>query len=105
MMEAAESSKTLVNFYQTTRCHNPEDSHLRTNRRENLKSHISYVIEINCFAISYSLLEGQLSRERIWPSVLHLCHDVSQKHIPQSEEFTENTNTVVSRCAPLPAAP
>jgi hypothetical protein len=28
-MEAARASKTLVNFYQTTRHYNPEDSHLR----------------------------------------------------------------------------
>jgi hypothetical protein len=39
MMEAASTSETLVNFYQTTRRNNPEDSHLRTRRRENLKSH------------------------------------------------------------------
>jgi hypothetical protein len=37
MMEAARTSVTLVNFYQTTRRYNPEDSHLRTHRRENLK--------------------------------------------------------------------
>jgi hypothetical protein len=30
MMEAARSSETLVNFYQTARCYNPEDSHLQT---------------------------------------------------------------------------
>jgi hypothetical protein len=29
MMEAARTSETLVNFYQTTRHYNPEDSHLR----------------------------------------------------------------------------
>jgi hypothetical protein len=29
MMEAAMTSETLVNFYQTTRRYNPEDSHLR----------------------------------------------------------------------------
>jgi hypothetical protein len=28
MMQAARSSETLVNFYQTTRRYNPEDSHL-----------------------------------------------------------------------------
>jgi hypothetical protein len=38
MMGAAKSSETLVNFYQTTRRYNPQDSHLRTHRRENLKS-------------------------------------------------------------------
>jgi hypothetical protein len=37
MMEASRTSETLVNFYQTTWRYNPEDSHLRTHRRENLK--------------------------------------------------------------------
>jgi hypothetical protein len=39
MMEAARTSETLADFYQTTRRYNPEDSHLRTHRRENLKSY------------------------------------------------------------------
>jgi hypothetical protein len=39
MMKAARTCETLINFfYQTTRRYNPEDSHLRTHRRENLKS-------------------------------------------------------------------
>jgi hypothetical protein len=38
MMEAARTSETSLNFYQTTRRYNPEDSHLHTRRRENLKS-------------------------------------------------------------------
>jgi hypothetical protein len=42
MMEAARTSETLVNVYQTTRCYSPEDSHLRTYRRENLKSYLIY---------------------------------------------------------------
>jgi hypothetical protein len=29
MMEAASISETSVNFYQTTQCNNPEDSHLQ----------------------------------------------------------------------------
>jgi hypothetical protein len=28
MMEAARTSETLINLYQTTRCYNPEDSNL-----------------------------------------------------------------------------
>jgi hypothetical protein len=47
MMEAARASETLVNFYQTTRRYNPEDSHLRTNRRENLKSYFSSALYTN----------------------------------------------------------
>jgi hypothetical protein len=39
MMEATITSETSVNFYQTTLRKNPEDSHLHTRRRENLKSH------------------------------------------------------------------
>jgi hypothetical protein len=38
-MEAASTSKTSVNFYQTARHNNPEVSHPHTRRRENLKSH------------------------------------------------------------------
>jgi hypothetical protein len=38
MLEAVSTSETLVNFYQTTRRNNPENSHLHTRRRENLKS-------------------------------------------------------------------
>jgi hypothetical protein len=39
-MEAAKTSETLVNFYENTRRYNPEDSHLRTHRHENLKSYL-----------------------------------------------------------------
>jgi hypothetical protein len=40
-LEAEITSETSVNVYQATRCNNPEDSHLRTHRRENLKSYIA----------------------------------------------------------------
>jgi hypothetical protein len=39
-MEAERTSETLVNFYQTTRRYNPEDSHLHTRRRESLKTYL-----------------------------------------------------------------
>jgi hypothetical protein len=38
-MEEAGTSEMYVSFYQTTRRDNPDDSHLRTCHRENLKSH------------------------------------------------------------------
>jgi hypothetical protein len=38
-MEAENTSKTSVSLYQTTRRNIPDDSHLHTRRRENLKSH------------------------------------------------------------------
>jgi hypothetical protein len=41
MMEAASTSGTLVNFYQTKQQNNPEDSHLHTRHHENLKSHLA----------------------------------------------------------------
>jgi hypothetical protein len=33
MMEAASTSETSVNFYQTTRRYNPEDSHIHADGR------------------------------------------------------------------------
>jgi hypothetical protein len=42
MMEAASTSEKSVNFNQTTLRNNPEDSHLHTRRRENLKFHRIY---------------------------------------------------------------
>jgi hypothetical protein len=44
MMEAASASETSVNFYQTARRYNPEDSHLYPRRRENLKSQLQYCL-------------------------------------------------------------
>jgi Na+/phosphate symporter len=38
MTEAVSASETSVNFHQSTRRYNPEDSHLHTRRRNNLKS-------------------------------------------------------------------
>jgi hypothetical protein len=43
MMEAVStSSETSVNFHETTRLNIPEDSHLHTLRRKNLKSQFDY---------------------------------------------------------------
>jgi hypothetical protein len=39
MIEAASISETSVNFYRTTEHNNPEDSHIHTRCRKNLKSY------------------------------------------------------------------
>jgi hypothetical protein len=39
MVAAVSTSEMSVNIYQTTRPNIPEDSHLHSRRRENLKSH------------------------------------------------------------------
>jgi hypothetical protein len=49
MMEAARTSETLVNLYQTTRRYNPEDSYLHTHRRQNLKSYKDFTVrDVHC---------------------------------------------------------
>jgi hypothetical protein len=40
MMEAVQTSETLVNTHQSTRRYNPEDRHLHAHRREDLKQHV-----------------------------------------------------------------
>jgi hypothetical protein len=49
MMEAARTSETLVNFYQTAQRYNPEDSHLHTHRRDNLKSYMTSIYLSNIY--------------------------------------------------------
>jgi hypothetical protein len=39
MMVAASTAETSVNFYRTTLRYNPENSHLFTRRRDNIKAH------------------------------------------------------------------
>jgi hypothetical protein len=50
-MEPESTSETSVNFYQTTLRYNPEDSHLHTRRRENLKSYNVYFVLYQVFHI------------------------------------------------------
>jgi hypothetical protein len=39
MMEAVQTSEMMVNSYQSTWQHNPEDGHIHTHHHENLKSY------------------------------------------------------------------
>jgi hypothetical protein len=67
MMEAATTAEILVNFYQTAWRYNPEDSHLRTHRRENLKSHnVQEVpIPIDCRAKQKYIFQVEILNCRI----------------------------------------
>jgi hypothetical protein len=60
MMEATNISETSVNFYQTTRRNNPEDSHLHARRRENLKSQTAILIVVFITLGSQELKEFRL---------------------------------------------
>jgi hypothetical protein len=51
--EAASTSETSINFYQTTRRKNPEDNHLHTRRRENPKSHKNNSVPYSCVAQTF----------------------------------------------------
>jgi hypothetical protein len=42
--ETASASGTSVNVHQSTRRYNPDDSHLYSRRRENLKSHLHLIM-------------------------------------------------------------
>jgi hypothetical protein len=82
-MEAARTSETLVNFYQNTRRYNPQDSHLRTHRSENLKSHcFIFVAELQVFRDGgKSWKPSALSRAEIQIiSQIQLIYTIIAKH-------------------------
>jgi hypothetical protein len=45
MMEAARTSETSVDIQLRTRQYIPEDSEIHTRRRENLKSHVLFLVD------------------------------------------------------------
>jgi hypothetical protein len=58
MMEAASTSETSINFYQTTWRNISEDSHLHTRRRENLKSYKMPNVKLGCTYSTYIFNTG-----------------------------------------------
>jgi hypothetical protein len=88
MMEAARTPETLVNFYQTARRYNPDDSHLRSLHRENLKSYFVHDVELK-----YQLSNYQLLKKDSAPGVIsNLKADCSQVAF-QAEVLLEKTKT------------
>jgi hypothetical protein len=69
--EAASASATLVNFYQNTRCNNPEYSQLHTRRRENLKSpEVTYVVSAVIYSVVIQILK-QMPKNYICVEFIH----------------------------------
>jgi hypothetical protein len=92
MMEAARTSETSVNFYQTTRRYNPEDSHLRTHRRENLKS-ISNLFFRGSYVKSP---QGQSFHSGSWT---HIMQDGAKIKINVSEVLIASITRTKNECS------
>jgi hypothetical protein len=78
-VEAERTSETSVNLYQkTTRRYNPEDSHLHTHGRENLKSysfhstsycsHEVHGLLFPVFELRFSFLNKVIKTLKFWPN-------------------------------------
>jgi hypothetical protein len=93
MMETTSISETSVNFYQTTRRNNPEDSHLHSRRRENLKSHLQ-----NSFAADaenvHHLLEDKQPPTRNFVTSRHIVVLFST-FLSVENDFFENENILL----------
>jgi hypothetical protein len=69
MMEAANTSESLVNLSQKTRRNNPEDSHLHTHRRESLKSYY-----INVPRLLFSSVFREIKKQQLLKQIIkQLC--------------------------------
>jgi hypothetical protein len=91
-MEAASTSETSVNFYQTTRRYNPEDSHLHTRRRENLESYESLVEELlNAMGCKKSLAKNSFLGlvYQLFPKNLGAVSDEHGIHFHRETSTTE----------------
>jgi hypothetical protein len=78
MMEAARSSETSVNFYQTPRRNNPKDNHLHSTN-VNWQVQIGFFIENECINVQYiccveSVIWYYIDIPTTWRSNIILLH-------------------------------
>jgi hypothetical protein len=81
VMETATTSETSGNFYRrNTRRKNPENTHLHTHRRENLKSHfVSFIHSV----IALNSLYRRLCPSNIGPSFRYRNQNFKHKDTKQ----------------------
>jgi hypothetical protein len=89
MMEAARTSETLVNFYQTTRCYNPEDSNLHVHNCiplfPFLKENFNIRTEHKAEEISISELFLHISIVQRWFPLAVFSHKLMMHHLTKTE--------------------
>jgi hypothetical protein len=87
MMEAARISETLVNFYQTTRCYNPEDSNLQLECKSEkhfhnlrdiglVRSGVTYLVILLFMAFATDVLDALVFH----PLINELCNTIIRHH-------------------------
>jgi hypothetical protein len=85
MMEAVSTSKTSVNFYESTWRNIPKDSYPHTRRRENMKSHqITFDLSPSCRARNESsdeIITVIDELERIWKETVVVNFKVLYRHL------------------------
>jgi hypothetical protein len=98
-MYAASTSETSINFYQTTWCNNPEDSHLHTCCHENVKSHsLSKMLDINMAHHSKDITalschESSNIFSNVVTHITRLSHNLAPVSCFNSKKINENRNT------------
>jgi hypothetical protein len=102
MMEAARTSETLVSFCQTTRRYNPEDSHLRTHRLENLRCYLLSVTSSPTFSFcfySFAILPNSLSLFGFMGYVDSICREIqpNPKQMHALRELLYNYSIILPR--------
>jgi hypothetical protein len=86
IMEAARTSETLVNFYQTTRRNNPEDSHLQMNPLHILAPYLRHISKLS------SYLGLELPRRRVPSTFSHrncvcISHSLHTCYMPRPSHY------------------
>jgi hypothetical protein len=85
---AASTSETSVNFYQTTRRNNPEDSHLHTRCSENLKSRPRRA------NFTLSNLKKDYTYKSSWPTIKPRTSEMQSRNATRYTEAFGFTNCI-----------